>query len=117
MKEELVKLINGLSEDHFNLLVKNYVKEYYNTPNVRITNGPYDGGIDLEIFANEKELRKNIQITVQKNGIEGKIESDLNKSRENVKKFAYQKKLDFYTSSTITKSKKNEHKVFQKHLT
>lgn len=108
MKEELVKLINGLSEDHFNLLVKNYVKEYYNTPNVRITNGPYDGGIDLEIFVNEKELRKNIQITVQKNGIEGKIESDLNKSRENVKKFDYQKKLDFYTSSTITKSKKNE---------
>ncbi len=108
MKDELVKLINGLSEDHFNLLVKNYVKEYYKTPHVRITNGPYDGGIDLEIVINEKELRKNIQITVQKSGIDGKIESDLNKARENVKNFDYQKKLDFYTSIAITKSKKNE---------
>ena len=106
--QETVNLINGLSEENFKTLVKRFVKEYYQSSDVRITDGPYDGGNDLEIFVDGKEIKKNIQITVQKSDFETKLIEDLKKANSNVEKYNYLNKLDFYISRSLTKAKRNE---------
>lgn len=108
MNEELRNLINTLSVDNFRELIQEYCKEKYETKHVRIIDGPYDGGNDLEIIVNEKEIRRNIQITVQKTGYEGKLEKDIIKASENVTSFGYLSKLDFYISQNIAKDTKNK---------
>ena len=108
MSKELNNLISSLSEDNFRKLIQEYCKEKYSTPNVRVVDGPWDGGNDLEIIIGENELRKNIQITVQKSGYETKLEGDLIKSAKNVLNYNYQNSLDFYISQNIAKEKRNE---------
>ncbi|WP_437395053.1 hypothetical protein [Flagellimonas lutimaris] len=107
MNEEIRNLINALSVDNFRLLVKELNKEKYSTNQVRIIDGPYDGGNDLEILIENQEIRKNIQITVQKHKWENKLEKDLLKAKENVQKFSYLTKLEFYSSQNISKEKRN----------
>ena len=51
--------IFALSEENFNELILNYTKELYNTPSIYISNGPYDGGLDLIITINEKVIKKS----------------------------------------------------------
>ncbi len=63
-----------------------------------MVDGPYDGGIDLEVIVDGNEIRKNIQLTVQKNNIEDKILEDAEKSRKNVDEYNYLRVLDFYCS-------------------
>lgn len=108
MSTEINNLINSLSENNFKILVTEYVKRKYKTNEVRIVDGPYDGGNDLEIYIDDKDIKRNIQITVQKIGYVGKLEKDLAKARENVDKFNYIRSLDFYISQNISKDKRNE---------
>ncbi|MCA0233214.1 MAG: hypothetical protein LCH91_22295 [Bacteroidetes bacterium] len=108
MSKELNNLISGLSEDNFKKLIQEFVKEKYKTPNVRIIDGPYDGGNDLEIIVGDKEVKKNIQITVQKSGYEEKLKKDLKKSASNVADYNYLNSLDFYINQNISKEKRNE---------
>lgn len=107
--EEYEKLINNLSQENFNLLVKEYIKEYYSTKELHISNGPYDGGMDLVFFKNEREQKRNIQITVQKTKIEKKLFEDVQKSMDNFNSYNYLSKLDFYISSSISQSKKQKY--------
>ncbi|MCT8341252.1 hypothetical protein MG296_14390 [Flavobacteriaceae bacterium TK19130] len=107
--EEYEKLINNLSENNFNLLVKEYIKEYYETNELHISNGPYDGGMDLVFFKKEREQKRNIQITVQKTRIEEKLFEDVQKSMDNVDSYNYLSKLDFYISSSISQNKKQKY--------
>ena len=102
LQTELSNLILTLSEDHFNKLIKEFNKEYYSTNDVRIVNGPYDGGIDLEIIKDGNDIKRNIQITVQKTKIENKLKADLAKAKVNAVKYSYQKNLDFYCTSSIS---------------
>lgn len=108
MSKELNILISSLSEDKFKKLIQEYCKERYKTPHVRVIDGPWDGGNDLEIIIGEVEIRKNIQITVQKVGFEDKLKKDLIKSAQNVSKYNYQNSLDFYISQNLSKEKRNE---------
>lgn len=108
MKEELERLINTLSEDSFRNLVVEYGKQKFKTPHVRIVDGPYDGGNDLEIQIGEKVIKKNIQVTVQKMNFESKLEKDLEKAVENVIERGYERKLDFYISQSIGKEKRDQ---------
>jgi hypothetical protein len=108
MSAELRTLISSLSEANFRRLVQEFNKEKYNTPHVRIIDGPYDGGNDLEIIIGEKEVRKNIQVTVQKASFEKKLREDLVKAKENVQKYHYLNVLEFYINQSISKAKKNE---------
>jgi hypothetical protein len=107
--EEYKNWIETLSEPNFKELVKDFVKEYYNTKSVCLCDGPYDGGIDL-IIINDKqmEIKRNIQITVQRTGYKTKLINDLKKSKENVDKYSYLNKLDFYINSTISQSNINK---------
>lgn len=108
MNRELIFLISSLSEDNFRKLIQEYLKEKYKTPNVRITDGPYDGGNDLEVIVRDKDIKRNIQVTVQKIGYEKKLDSDLQKASENIQKYNYLNNLDFYISHNITKEKRNQ---------
>ncbi len=102
IQTEFANLITSLSEENFNHLIKEFNKEYYQSSDVRIVNGPYDGGIDLEVYKNGELIKRNIQITVQKTKLEAKLYSDLAKAKENSAKFGYQKNLDFYCTIGIT---------------
>jgi len=105
--EEYENLIKSLGEKNFNFLVKEYAKEYYQTQELHISNGPYDGGLDMVYFKEEKEIKKSIQITVTKTKIEEKLFEDVKKAKDNVIEYDYLSNLDFYISSSITQSKKN----------
>lgn len=106
--EEYKKWIISLSFSNFNELIVNFAKEYYDTNEVRISNGPYDGGIDLVYAKNGTEQKKNIQITIQDKGYENKLKEDLRKASINSEMYGYQKRLDFFISKNISQSKKNE---------
>ncbi len=105
--EEYENLINSLGQDKFNFLIKEYAKEYYDTTELHISNGPYDGGLDLVYFKKGREIKRNVQITVTKTKIEKKLFEDIQKAKDNVEELSYQSNLDFYISSTITQAKKN----------
>ena len=108
LKEEYSNLITALSVDNFRLYVKHYLMDYWKTDEVNITDGPWDGGIDATIAKNGLEKKINIQITVQ-DKFEKKLFEDIIKSKNNVERFNYQNKLDFFISKSISKSKKNEY--------
>jgi hypothetical protein len=107
-KEEYKKWIEKLSKQNFDELILNYAKEYYETRTVYISDGPYDGGIDLIYSIEDKEYKRNIQITVQQVNYESKLESDLKKSKENVDEYNYLNTLDFYISQSISPEKKKK---------
>ena len=109
MIKEVSKLISSLSEINFKEYIKEFTKCKYKTNQVRIIDGPYDGGNDLEIIlSNDKELRKNIQITVQKVNYEKKLIEDIIKAKDNVSKYNYLNSLDFYINQNISKEIRNE---------
>ena len=111
--EEYEKLINGLNEVNFNQLIKEYAKEYYDTKELHISDGPYDGGLDLEYFKKEQKVKRNIQITVtdskNKSSFEKKLFNDVKNSANNRDKYSYQSNLDFYTSASLTQERKNKY--------
>ncbi|MBN2818759.1 MAG: hypothetical protein JXP36_07310 [Bacteroidales bacterium] len=107
-KDEYRKWIEKLSKQNFDELILNYAKEYYETRNVFISDGPYDGGIDLIYSINDKQIKRNIQITVQQNKYENKLEEDLKKSKENIDEYNYLNTLDFYISQPISPEKKKK---------
>lgn len=106
--EELRKLIMTLSEDNFKILISDYVKEKYKANSVRIIDGPYDGGNDIEIFVDDKEIKINTQVTIQDKGYEAKLLSDLNKASLNISRYAYVNTLEFYITKLVPKDKRNE---------
>lgn len=65
--EEYANFIETLSEDSFNRLVVEFEKEYWETNDVSLINGPYDGGNDVRVVIDKQDLKNTIQITVQKN--------------------------------------------------
>lgn len=60
MDVELKNLIKTLSEANFKDLIVHYCKEKFNADSVRIVDGPYDGGNDLEIIIGDKDIKRNI---------------------------------------------------------
>lgn len=108
MSQEINNLVSALSENNFKILVREFNKKKYQCDDVRIVDGPWDGGNDLIIVLQDKEVKRNIQITVQKIGYESKLERDLEKAKENVNQFGYQQNLDFYINQNISKGKTNE---------
>jgi hypothetical protein len=106
--KEYKKWIEDLSEEHFNQLILNYSKEYFDTKDVFLSNGPYDGGLDLIVNKNGTQVKRSIQISVQNKGFEKKLLDDIKKAKNNQLKFGYENKLDFYYSLSISPNKKNE---------
>lgn len=102
------KSLQLLNEGQFNDFIKLYFKNHYRTTEVIITNGPYDGGLDLVYYINQYPVRNNIQITVQETDIRKKILSDAKKAKENVDKYEYLSTLLFYSKNDISNETKNK---------
>ncbi len=100
--EEYKNWITKLSKVNFDELILNYLKEYYETKEAYISDGPYDGGVDLIFTKDNQTSKRNIQITVKKKGYEKKLEEDLEKSKKNVLEYGYLATLDFYISQAVT---------------
>ena len=104
--EEYKSIIDILTEEKFNDLVKAYVKAKYKADQVWICNGPYDGGKDLVAVLDDREIRINFQITVQKDRIEEKIKKDVKKLEGALANGrARSNKLIFFCSHHISQSK------------
>lgn len=103
--DQYLNLIKGLSKAEFDTFVKSFLKEYYETNQVILADGPYDGGLDVVVHIGEKTIKRNIQVSIQKKDLDGKIISDVEKSSDNVKEYNYQKSLDFYSNQKFTNSK------------
>jgi len=111
LRDEFSMLIGSLNAEKFRAFIQGYLTEKYAENEVYITDGPYDGGNDLTIIANGREIKKNLQVTVQKDNLDKKITEDLIKANANVAKFAYLNKLEFYYSQKITNSYRNDQKL------
>lgn len=109
--KELGNIIKSLSEENFYKIIKSFYKQKFNAKEVIIENGPYDGGIDIVVYKDDIQIKKCIQATVQKNGIEDKIFSDLDKAKENIEKYNYLQNVEYFISQNISKSKKNEYET------
>ena len=106
-EEEYKNIISTLSENMFRDFVKEYVKAYWKTDEVEITDGPWDGGVDLVFYKNNVPEKRNIQVTVQ-DKYETKLMNDVIKSKKNVDMYSYQSSLYFFISKPISHSKKDE---------
>lgn len=107
LQEEYKNIISTLSENMFRDFVKEYVKAYWKTDEVEITDGPWDGGVDLVFYKNNVPEKRNIQVTVQ-DKYETKLMNDVIKSKKNVDMYSYQSSLYFFISKPISHSKKDE---------
>lgn len=99
--------IKALSENQFKEFVQVLNKCKYETKDVVITDGCYDGGNDLRITKNGRDIRRNIQVTVQTTGFEAKVMDDVAKAARNVKQYAYLAQLDYYVNYRISLDKQN----------
>lgn len=58
LQEEYKNIISSLSETIFREFVREYVKAYWNTDEVEITDGPWDGGVDIVYYKEKKPVKK-----------------------------------------------------------
>ena len=101
--------ITSMSKDNFDELVSIFQKSYWGNDMVNV-DGSNDGGCDIKIFKNKKELKKCVQVTVQKQGIESKIKNDLKKVYSKINDYGYSTLFEFYYSRPLSEEKIEEYK-------
>lgn len=102
--------IKGLSKEEFDELVRIFQLSYWHYSEIVNVDGANDGGSDIKVYHNKKEQKKCIQVTVQKHGLELKINNDLKKIAEKISKFGYSNRMDFFCSTSISEEKIEEFK-------
>lgn len=98
----LLEAIKGLSKENFDELVRIFQVSYWKCEDIVNVDGANDGGTDIKIFRDKKELKKCIQITVQKQGLGLKLNADLKKVSEKISKYGYSNIFEFYCSSSVS---------------
>lgn len=106
----LQRAIEGLSQDGFDEAVRIFQKYYLKNEIVDV-NGTNDGGCDIKIYENKRELKKCVQVTVRKDW-ESKLKKELLNANELISKYSYSDKYDFFCSSVISESKIEECKQY-----
>lgn len=102
--------IEGMSKEEFDELVRIVQLSYWRYQEAVIIDGTNDGGCDIRVFQNKREIKKCIQITIQKQLIEAKIKNDLKKVSNMISKFGYSNKFEFYCSISLSAEKIEEYK-------
>lgn len=105
-----LKEINGLTPEEFDEAVQVFISEHFGYEPVNV-NGTNDGGNDIKIYKNKKEVKRCVQVTVRKD-YEKKIKEDLKKVDELIKKYHYSSFFEYYCSVTISEDKVNELKQY-----
>lgn len=103
--------IKGLNPDDFSELVCIFQTSYLHNHEVVNVDGANDGGCDIKIFQNKREIKKCIQVTTQKQ-IELKLKNDLKKVSEMISKYGYSYKFEFFCSISVSEEKIEEYKKF-----
>lgn len=107
----LLEAIKGLTKEEFDELVYIFQKSYLHNSEAILVDGTNDGGCDIKIFQNNREVKKCIQITIQKQ-IENKLKNDLQKVSNMISKYQYSDKFDFFCSIPVSNEKIEEYKKF-----
>ena len=107
----LQSAIQGLSKEEFDELVRIFQLSYLHNEESVFVDGANDGGCDLKLFKNQKEVKKCVQITVQKQ-IEYKLKDDLKKVSSMISNYGYSNKFDFFCSVSLSEEKIEEYKKY-----
>ena len=107
----ILEAIKGLSKEEFDELVRIFQLSYLHNNEVVIVDGTNDGGCDLKVYQNKREIKKCVQVTIQKQ-IEVKLKRDLEKVSNKVSQYGYSNKFEFYCSISISEEKVEELKKF-----
>lgn len=105
-----LKEINCLTAEEFDELILVFISERFGYEPVNV-NGPNDGGNDIKIYQNKKEIKRCIQVSVRKD-FETKVKEDLKKVKDLITKYQYSSFFEFYCTSSISEEKVNELKQY-----
>lgn len=105
-----LKEINCLTAEEFDELILVFISERFGYELVNV-NGPNDGGNDIKIYQNKKEIKRCIQVSVRKD-FETKVKEDLKKVKDLITKYQYSSFFEFYCTSSISEEKVNELKQY-----
>lgn len=107
----LTEAIKGLSKEDFDELVCKFQQSYLRNSEIVFVDGANDGGCDIKIFQNKREIKKCVQLTVQKQ-IERKLKGDLEKVSNMISQYGYSNKFDFFCSISLSDEKIEEYKKY-----
>lgn len=107
----ILEAIKGLRPDEFSELVRTFQTSYLHNNEAINVDGANDGGCDIKIFQNKREIKKCVQVTTQKQ-IELKLKKDLEKVSKMIFQYRYSNKFEFYCSIPISEDKIEEYKKF-----
>ena len=102
--------IKSLKPEEFDEAVQVFISERFGYEPVDV-NGPNDGGNDIKIYQNKKEVKRCIQVTIRKD-IEQKIEDDLKKVYSLISTYHYSPFFEYYCSVNISEGKLDELKKY-----
>ena len=105
----ILEAIKGLKSDEFSELVCIFQTSYLHNDEAINVDGANDGGCDIKIFQNKREIKKCVQVTTQKQ-IELKLKRDLEKVSKTISQYGYSNKFEFYCSIPISEDKIEEYK-------
>ena len=107
----ILEAIKGLKSDEFSELVCIFQTSYLHNDEAINVDGANDGGCDIKVFQNKREIKKCVQVTTQKQ-IELKLKRDLEKVSKMISQYGYSNKFEFYCSIPISEDKIEEYKKF-----
>lgn len=102
--------IQSMSPDNFDMLVRIFEKEYLNNESI-VVNGVNDGGIDIRIFQNCRDVKKCVQVTINK-AIDGKLKTDLKKVEKLITEYNFSSNFDFFCSVRVSEEQIEKYKKF-----
>lgn len=99
-----VNWIAGLTKDQFDDFIKAFLKDFWKVETISITDGTGDGGIDIKIIENNRQIKVPIQLTIDKN-VYSKLERDLTKISKLIKEHDFSYSFYFYYSRGASEDK------------
>lgn len=105
----ILEAIKGLKSDEFSELVCIFQTSYLHNNEAINVDGANDGGCDIKVFQNKREIKKCVQVTTQKQ-IELKLKRDLEKVSKMISQYGYSNKFEFYCSIPISEDKIEKYK-------
>ena len=105
----ILEAIKGLKSDEFSELVCIFQTSYLHNNEAINVDGANDGGCDIKVFQNKREIKKCVQVTTQKQ-IELKLKKDLEKVSKMISQYGYSNKFEFYCSIPISEDKIEKYK-------
>lgn len=110
LSKNMVRWIKGFTKDQFDILVKEIIQAYFSVPEVVIVDGKGDGGIDVKIFENKRQVKIPLQVTIDQSTYY-KLKKDLDKIDKAITNNGYSNKFYFFYSGTPEQSKVDDVKT------